>query len=91
MDFYVVCDRVLPLVQSMKIFNHTDHNLTNYHKKNDTYEAVSSEHAPLSMEVRLEAKPTKKERVEIPNFQDIESQLKFKKATSETSVFYTMF
>ena len=29
LDFYVVCHRVLPLIVSMEIFNHSDHNLTN--------------------------------------------------------------
>ena len=52
-DFYVVCDCVLPLIQSMEIFHHTTHNLTNYYKSDNKYEAVSSDHALLFMEVRL--------------------------------------
>ena len=78
-DFYVVCQHVLPLIVSMEIFNHSEN------------KAVSSDHVPLCMEVKLEAIPTKKQKIEIPNFQDIESQLKFKKATSETAVFTECF
>ena len=90
-DFYVVCQRVLPFIESMEIFNHTDHNLTNYYKSETKYEAVTSDHAPLFMEIKLEALPIKKKRVQINNFQDIESQLKFKEATSETTLFTDCF
>ena len=90
-DFYVVCDRVLPLIQSMEIFHHTTHNLTNYYKSDNKYEAVSSDHAPLFMEVRLEALPSIKQKIEIPNFQDIESHQKFKEAISETTLFTECF
>ena len=90
-DFYVVCERVLPLVTSMKIVDDKDHKLTNYSMLNKEGEAVSSDHAPLLMEVKLEAKPTKKEKIEIYNFEDTESQLKFKDNTSKTNVFTECF
>ena len=44
----------------MKVLNHTDHNLANYSMMNSKSEAVCSDHAPLVMEVKLEAIPTKK-------------------------------
>ena len=91
LDFYVVCQSVLPLIQSMEIFNHTDHNLTNYYKSDNKCEAVSSDHAPLSMEVKLEAIPATKKKIEIPNFQDFESLKKFTEATSQTKEFTDCF
>ena len=42
---------------------------------NDKNEAVSSDQSPLVMEVKLESIPTIKEKREIPNYEDKESQL----------------
>ena len=50
----------------MKIVDSKHHILTNYKKG----EAVSSDHAPMLMEVKLEALTEKKQKVEIPNFED---------------------
>ena len=90
-DFYVVCDKVLPYVSSMEIVNDKKHNLTNYSLLNKKSEAISSDHAPLIMEVKLEARAVQKEKVEIHNFEEKESQLQFKKNTSETTVFTDCF
>ena len=90
-DFYVVCAHVLPLISRMEILNYTDHNLTNYSLMNNNSEAVSSDHAPLVMEINLEAVPTKKNKIELPNFEDKDSQIKFRIATSETNVFTQCF
>ena len=48
-DFYVVCEHVLPLVKEMNIQNHTEHNLTRYSVNNEKCVAVSSDHLPLIM------------------------------------------
>ena len=90
-DFYVVCDKVLPYVSSMEIVNDKKHNLTNYSLLNKKSEAISSDHAPLIMEVKLEVRAVQKEKVEIHNFEEKESQLQFKKNTSETTVFTDCF
>ena len=90
-DFYVVCERVLPYILSMKIVDSRHHTLTNYSMLNKKAEAVSSDHAPMIMEVKLEAVSEKKLKIEIPNFEDKESQLQFKKNTSETNLFTQCF
>ena len=72
---------------SMTIVDSKHHILTNYKKD----QAVSSDHAPMIMEVKLEAVTEKKLKVEIPNFEDKESQLRFHKNTSETYVFTECF
>ena len=90
-DFYVVCERVLPLVKSMQVIDDKEHKLTNNSMMNDKNEAVSSDHAPLVIEVKLESIPTVKEKREIPNYEDKESQLKFKENTSNTKVFTECF
>ena len=90
-DFYVVCEHVLPLVKQMEILKHTEHNLTKYSINNDKSQAVSSDHAPLIMEVKLQTVPTKKLKIEIPNFNDTDSQIRFKQATSNTTEFSDCF
>lgn len=69
-DFYVVCQRVLPFVTSMRINEDKKFTLTNYTLANSEKEAVNSDHAPLVMEVKLEAARNKKKKVEMLNFND---------------------
>ena len=87
-DFYVVCERVLPYVESMKIDNGREHTLTNYKKGS---KAVDSDHRPLVMNIKLEVPPTKISKVEILDFKDVGSQMKFSEITSESQVFTECF
>ena len=64
-ESYVVCERVLPYVTNMKIDNGKTHMLTNYGNIDSKGSAVNSYHYPLTMEVKLETAPKKKEKVEI--------------------------
>ena len=52
-DFYVVCQRVLPYVTSLKIDNGSNHTLTNYSCAKEGGKAVESDHKPLVMEVKI--------------------------------------
>ena len=90
-DFYVVCVRVLPYVNSMKIDNGKVHMLTNYSNIDKDGIAVNSDHFPLAMEVNIEAAPIKKKKVEIYNFNDTNSQHIFKEITSTTRAFTDCF
>ena len=72
----------------MEIIDQNDHNLTNFSSKSRT---VSSDHIPLLMEVKLEARPTVQEKVEVPNFNDNSSLLKLKEITSKTTQFTECF
>ena len=69
-DFYVVCERVLPHVTYMKIDNGKNHILTNFFNIDSDGKAVNSDHFPLNMEVKLESSPIIKQKVEIINFKD---------------------
>ena len=59
-DFYVVCERVLPYVKSMKIDNGKVHMLTNYSNVDKEGRAINSDHFPMSMEINLTSAPVKK-------------------------------
>ena len=60
LDYYVVCERVLPYVTYMKIDNGKNHILTNFLSSDSDRGAVNSDHYPLTIEVKLESKPIKK-------------------------------
>ena len=90
-DFYVVCESVLPYVSKMEILNDNSHMLTNFSAVNNNGEPVNSDHAPLKMEIEMDVAPVKKTKIEIMNFNDKESQMKFKEITSQTNVFTKCF
>ena len=75
----------------MEINNHTKHNLTNYSINDKKLKAVSSDHCLLIMEFKLKTVSKKKTKIKIPNFDDTESQIRFKYATSDTCLFTDCF
>ena len=90
-DFYVVCERVVPHVIYMKIDSDNKHTLTNFHAVKETGKATQSDHNPLLMEVQLKFPPTKKVPVKVFNFKDKHSQKIFREITSETKAFTNCF
>ena len=86
-DFYVVCERVLPYVTNMKIDNGKTHIITNYGSTDNTGHSVNSDHFPLTMEVKLEVPPSKVPKIEILNFKDTNGLIEFKENTSNTEEF----
>ena len=54
-DFYVVCERVLPFVTKMEIDDGKNHMVTNFGNINSEGNSVNSDHYPLIMEVKLTA------------------------------------
>ena len=83
-DFFVVCERFLSFVRSLKIEDGKEHMLTKF-KTGE--KAVNSDHKPLVMNVLLKVPPIKRAKVEIIDFKDTNSQEKFKEITSETTNF----
>ena len=83
-DFFVVCERVVTYVKSLKIEDGTNHILTKYKTGN---KAINSDHKLLVMDVLLRVPPTKKVKVEIIDFKDVNSQEKFKEITLQTELF----
>ena len=90
-DFYIVCERVLPFVTKMQIDDGKNHIVTNYGNVNSDGNSVNSDHYPLIMEVKLVARPIKKTKVEIFNFNEVNSQILFKDITSNTNKFTNCF
>ena len=91
LDFFVVCDRVLPFVNKMVIDENKEFVLTNYQNVRHGGHAVDSDHYTQYMDMDLEFESEKPQRVEIYDFKNKEGQKKFKKLTSETDVFSKCF
>ena len=58
--FYVVCERVVPFVMSMKIDSDNKHSLINFHALKYNEKATASDRKPLVMEVKLAVPPIQK-------------------------------
>ena len=78
-DFFIVCERVLPFIQNMVIHNDSKHIMTNYKGGKNTTKA---DHALMTMKVKLKVTNVKPEKVEMLNFKDTVGQIRFKESTS---------
>ena len=87
-DFFVVCEHVLPFVTKMEIDNHKNHTLTNFKQGEDS---VDSDHLPLVMNVNLETVTKKTEKIEILDTNNKKQKLNFKINTTETEDFTNCF
>ena len=85
LDFFVVCDRVLPFVQKMVIDERNKHVLTNYQNVKRGGKAKDSDHCTQYMDLDLKFESERPERVEMYDFKNKDGQEIFKKLTSETN------
>ena len=84
-DFFVVCNRVLPFVQKMVVDEKKDYILTNYARVKHGGKAIDSDHYTQYLEMDLEIENTKTERVEIRNYKKKINQEKFRELTTNTT------
>ena len=73
MDFLVVCDKVLPLVEKMIVDEARQHVLTNFIGG----KSVESDHNNEILKLNMQYHEQKKERVEIFNFKNAQCQENF--------------
>ena len=91
LDFFVVCDRVLPFVVKMNIDESKQFILTNYASAKNGGQAKDTDHFTQYLDLNLKVDRQKPERVEIYDFKSNDGQKKFKKLTSETKQFTDCF
>ena len=90
-DFFVVCELVLPHVVSMEVDDKKKHVLTNYTQVKRGGRAVDSDHVPLELKLDLKHIPTKPARVVLYDNKNRDGQKRFKDLTSETQEFTDCF
>ena len=91
LDFFLVCNRVLPYVTHMKIDEQKEHVLTNYTRMKIDGKVTESDHNTQYMDLNLEFENMKPEKREILDFKSIKGQEKFKRTTSESGKFTNCF
>ena len=91
LDFFVVCDLVLPHVTKMVIDESKKHVLTNYQAVRAGRKATDSDHFTEYMDIDLQIIKEKPVRQEVYNFKNQECQAKFKILTSQTKDFTNCF
>ena len=90
-DFYVVCQRVLPYVTHMKIDSDKKYNLTNFKPVSKGRKAIDADHVPLILKIDLKISPSKPEKIEILNFKNLDGLKKFLSSTEENDDFSRCF
>jgi hypothetical protein len=91
LDFFVVCNLVLPHVTRMVIDEEKRFILTNYEQAKKGGKASNTDHATEYLDLRLKVITEKPKRVEVWNFKNKEAQHNFKVETSETKEFSSCF
>ena len=91
LDFFVVCERVLPFIEKMVIDERKQYILTNYKNVKKGGKAVDSDHFTQFMDLDLKLINEKPKRVEIYNFKEEDAQQQFKLLTTETDEFSKCF
>ena len=91
LDFFLVCNQVLPHVKRMVIDEDKKYILTNYEQIRRGGKASDSDHNTLFMDLNLKILAAKPVRREIWNFKNKQSQEKFKQETSKTRDFTNCF
>ena len=89
LDFFIVCNLVLPHVTRMVIDEDRRHVLTNYEQVRRGGKANDTDHATEYID--LEIVTVKPKRQEVWNFKNKEAQKKFKVLTTETEEFSNCF
>ena len=87
LDFFLVCDKILPFVTKMKIDEKGETSLTKYKKG-----VVKADHNMLTLDIDLRFHPEKQhERLELFNLRNVNCQQKFKEYTSKSDILSKCF
>ena len=85
LDFFIICDKILPFLKRMVIDEQRLHVLTNFNPIRQGGRPIESDHNTEILELDLKFDKKKPERREVFNFKNEECQQAFFKITSETS------
>ena len=91
LDVFVTCDKILPYINRMKIDEKREYTLSNYSAIKAVGRVVETDHNICELEVNLVISSIKQERIEMFQFKNQESQLLFKKLTTNTKDFSNCF
>jgi len=81
-DFFVVCEKIVPFLEKLVIDENKEHCLTSYYTKKGSRVVKDSDHNTMILELTLNF-TLKFPRTEIFKIKNTENQMNFKKLTSE--------
>ena len=87
LDFFIVCDLILPHVTRMVIDEKKEHVLTNYEQVKKNGKANDTDHATEYIDLALEIVTEKPKRMEIWNLKNKKGQETFRSITENTNLF----
>ena len=82
LDLFIVCDKTLPYIKSMKVDEIGEFRLTNFHGFRKGQNITFSDHNMLSLKCQFDQKETKPQRIEMFNFKNPDGQDRFKEMTT---------
>ena len=83
-DFFLVCDRILPFVRRMLVDEKKQYALSSFHTKKGVQYKKDSDHNPLVLWLEIMGSAKKPDRMEYFNFKNSDCQEKFKELTNST-------
>ena len=90
-DFFVVCEQILPHILSMEIDEEKQDIPSNYTQVRRGGKAVDSDHVPVQMNLNIKIIPTRPTRVSLYDFKNEQGRQSFKHLTSNTNSFSKCF
>ena len=90
-DFFVVCQRLVPHVKEMVIDDKKGNILTNYFGPKKGKKAVDTDHMTMMLKMNLKTSSQKSQRIEIFDFKNKKGQQTFKQCTTQTNEFTDCF
>ena len=84
LDFYLVCDRVLPFVTRMLVDEKKQYVLSSYYSRKGVQYKKDSDHNPVVLWLQMLVSTKKPERNEHFNFKNVDCQMKFRELTNVT-------
>ena len=91
LDFFVVCEQMLPLITKMVIDQEKKYILTNHTQVKRGGKSKDTDHFTMYMDVNIKYESRKPQRDVIYNFKNTKSQIDFQSATSKTKSFSDCF
>ena len=91
LDFFVVCNLILPHISRMVIDEEKKYILTNYKSAKKGGKASDTDHATEYLDLNLKVITEKPKRIEVWNYKNKKAQYNFKIQTSETKEFSNCF
>ena len=85
LDLYIVCTRALPYIESMKVDEKQEYQLSNFHGLRAGKKTTFTDHNIVTLNCRFEMSSTQPQRTELFDFKNKEGQQQFYELTTKST------